>query len=277
MSFSLVPISGVELNSSVNLCGASSSAPPRADDLFPIPTPSNWETRREGTDPWYKLQDHTTFHILDYRKCRAGPTYHEYLVFHLTGEPGSIPDFDKESDLVARIHYPEPLTLLHVLDVCHAIQLDSNAKRYTLLYFNCYFFAWTIITLLARKIARWERAFEEPHWGKSCERLVSGLSQESRSSGKGKLAFRFERMVSDAKRLENPSIVEAVHANVFPQNTPLRQRSDELLWADEAGSIVADRLKHLMGRIVAEQTFHCLAPESANNPMRTGMKSQGED
>lgn len=178
-------------------------------------------------------------------------------------EPHKIPDFDRESDLVAEIHYPSPLDISDVLDICQAIQLEPVTKRYNLWYSNCYFFAWTIITLLARKTAGWERAFSEPVWTETCEVLINNLLDLSLSPNRENVAFRFEQMAYSEKKPGQLSIVEAVHRKLFPLNVPLYNRSKVLLWTDEMGSILAEKVRHGIRGPVAEETFYCISPDSA--------------
>lgn len=73
--------------------------------------------------------------------------------------PDSILKLDKISELVAGIEYPCQFDLLDILDIRHTMQLDPDANRYTLQHFNCSFFSWTVITLLARKNSRWGDVF----------------------------------------------------------------------------------------------------------------------
>ena len=302
----LIPVSFPNVNissgASFNISRASSSPAPPPYEPFLIPDPPDWANRREGTNPWYLAQPHTTFHTLQYRKCHASPAHHEYVLLFLregyvcrlermgedgetehrrnairsTGipardcvqvfEPSNVPKFDLESYVVAEIHYLRPLDILDVLDICHAIQLHPHAKRYNLWHYNCYFFAWTIVTILARKIAGWDNAFSEPVWAETCDRVIAELSGSSHLTGKGSLAFRFEQVLGYTKGHDSRSIIQSVRRNILPLNLSLCQRTRELLWAVDTSDIIAEKLQHSLGRSVADETFCYFTSEIVDEP-----------
>ncbi|QRV78177.1 RNA-directed RNA polymerase L [Ceratobasidium sp. AG-Ba] len=43
-----------------------------------------------------------------------------------------------------------------ILNICHGIQKSKQARPYSLPVFNCYFFSWTIVCLVARRLVVWE-------------------------------------------------------------------------------------------------------------------------
>ncbi|KEP55469.1 tyrosine kinase catalytic domain protein [Rhizoctonia solani 123E] len=139
---------------------------------------------------WYNEQPCTTFLSLQHRKEFSG-FRHEFIVLEFIN--GSIcriermgdPDaplyslsskgtlahdvaqyFLKEdiedarldtSEIVSQISFPYAVDLKDVLYICRAIHEAESTHNYTLRGFNCYFFATTIQTCLARRLAEWER------------------------------------------------------------------------------------------------------------------------
>ncbi|KAG9099372.1 hypothetical protein FRC06_005342 [Ceratobasidium sp. 370] len=54
------------------------------------------------------------------------------------------------SELEVELDLRGEVDLLAVISICHAISFDSFAGKYTLLKHNCFFFSWTILSIIAR-------------------------------------------------------------------------------------------------------------------------------
>jgi hypothetical protein len=162
-----------------------------------------------------------------------------------------------KSILVAEIKFPVEIKLLSVLDICYAIQLDSEAKRYTLWMFNCYFFAWSIILILGRQVAQWESAFTRPSWDATCDHIAKTLESSSQNSS-GKLAFKLEELLAEPG-LE--TIGQIVTQYTRKQSDLLYKRAKSLLWTGLAPELIEQRVEHSVRHPIVEKTFRILFPE----------------
>ncbi|KAG9124446.1 hypothetical protein FRC07_011604 [Ceratobasidium sp. 392] len=59
-------------------------------------------------------------------------------------------DEEKISELEVELNLDGQVDLLAVIAVCHSISLDNFAREYTFLKHNCFFFSWTILTIISR-------------------------------------------------------------------------------------------------------------------------------
>ncbi|KAG9105346.1 hypothetical protein FRC07_009361, partial [Ceratobasidium sp. 392] len=133
----------------------------------------------------------TQFKTIQHRRTLDAPFYHEFLLIPLADGPvfrvertgqGFTADavsrigcaacdliewfpaekyetfiHDRPSELVSQVQFSSELDILEVLAVCYSIQLNQRACRYTLQGFNCYFFCCTILSVLARRVADWDK------------------------------------------------------------------------------------------------------------------------
>ncbi|KAG8710394.1 hypothetical protein FRC11_004558, partial [Ceratobasidium sp. 423] len=180
----LVPCS----NASLNLSPARGGQPPLVLDF-------QTDEGREKIRKWYNDQSTTRFTSIEYHKETEGRFGHEFIVAYLDDD-STVCRFDRRarrdmrghalkdegtasedsvqvvaladiggqnaywvrSEALLTIDLSQGQDLKFILAVCHAIQSHPRAKSYSLLYYNCYFFSWTLVTAVARQEARWELA-----------------------------------------------------------------------------------------------------------------------
>ncbi|KAG8683629.1 hypothetical protein FRC09_015949 [Ceratobasidium sp. 395] len=157
-------------------------------NVTPIVFPSDWDRLEGPTFDWYRGLSCRHIHRLQIRKDSSGAVPHRFIVTHLTN--GSIQRFDRRPksknsgeilaagifnastiDAVDEIEAVElsawssleketkcevdldlegSVDILTVLSACYGISRDESAHKYALLQFNCYFFSWTILAIVAR-------------------------------------------------------------------------------------------------------------------------------
>ncbi|KAG8722560.1 hypothetical protein FRC11_002691, partial [Ceratobasidium sp. 423] len=161
---------------------------------------------------WYteQTQSSTRFTSIEYRRELRAPFYHEFLLVHLDdgatcrlerlGE-GSRADairrigctahdiiqwfppngyendtYSKErTALIMNIDYLESFDLKDVLAICYSIRRGKKSSAYTLQRFNCYFLCATVITILARRVSRWERMITQETWARMVDETTNKL------------------------------------------------------------------------------------------------------
>ncbi|QRV84471.1 hypothetical protein RhiJN_26542 [Ceratobasidium sp. AG-Ba] len=62
----------------------------------------------------------------------------------------TLADLERVSELEVELELDGGVDLSVVISVCYAISLDSFAQKYTFLRHNCFFFSWTILTIVSR-------------------------------------------------------------------------------------------------------------------------------
>ncbi|KAF8595213.1 hypothetical protein BDV93DRAFT_611511 [Ceratobasidium sp. AG-I] len=130
---------------------------------------------------WFRQKEALKVNELQYRKEISSPFYHEFVVVRLSDD--SIFRFDRrpESDILidtlsrfgseaidtvqevktmealdnnsrclAALHVGDQLCVKAILAICFGIRDDSKTRRYTLQKYNCYFFSWSIVSIVAR-------------------------------------------------------------------------------------------------------------------------------
>ncbi|KAG9085684.1 hypothetical protein FS749_004231 [Ceratobasidium sp. UAMH 11750] len=166
--------------------------------LFVMEFDEWWQGKDCPVMDWYEQQRQTStrFQLIEHRKNLDGPFYHEFLLLKLTdgavcrvertGEGSradalrytgctsndliqwfSEDDYAKFSDtmpsnLVAEIDLQQEFDILDVLAVCYSIQNTEACSVYTLQRYNCYFFCWTILAVLTRRL--WETVITSDAW-----------------------------------------------------------------------------------------------------------------
>ncbi|KAF8597891.1 hypothetical protein BDV93DRAFT_561848 [Ceratobasidium sp. AG-I] len=158
--------------------------------------PGGWDDKQSDVFKWYDLQRYKSFQKVQYYKEQQS-VGHEFVVLLLVDDAGMPTEsfcrlertadptqpltavgtagteaFDyiqsldnnlqgstKGASLVAEITLSRAFDLRDVLAICSAIHEQPNTRRYTLQQYNCYFFCWAIILLLARRSASWETRY----------------------------------------------------------------------------------------------------------------------
>ncbi|CAE6427785.1 unnamed protein product [Rhizoctonia solani] len=135
---------------------------------------------------WYKHMRSTAVTEIQLRKEFEEPFRHEYILVSLQGgefcridrrgDPNvptqtlssngsdahdtvhqldSIGGIDSDSECLVRLQFNGEIDLSFLLLICFNIRNDPKTQRYTLQRFNCYFYSWTITSVLARHSVAW--------------------------------------------------------------------------------------------------------------------------
>ncbi|KAG9120068.1 hypothetical protein FRC07_004595 [Ceratobasidium sp. 392] len=148
--------------------------------------PDGW--LKGNTESWLRSQPSTKFTHLQYRKEREGPFFHEFIVVELVndtvcrfdrrGDPRTRANaftlegitaedtahviqkqedhyahIEESSDMLICVIFPFKQDLRQILFVCYQIQQSVEARVYTLALYNCYFFSWSIIVDMVRRVS----------------------------------------------------------------------------------------------------------------------------
>ncbi|KAG8734815.1 hypothetical protein FRC10_011399 [Ceratobasidium sp. 414] len=248
--------------------------------------PGGWPSRDSAVFRWYDIQPYKYFQKLQYLKERHS-VGHEYIVLLLQDEGGhatnwfcrlertadpsqqlaSIGDggteaFDyikssnddfqvvtRDSSLVAEVTLPRAFDLYDVLAICSALSEHERAHRYTLQQFNCYFFSWAIILMLARRAANWESIFLG-HLGSVKETILRSLATTDPTK-EAKLALILSAAHDSNPGPEKSSLIEVLTSELsseeFAESTTNLLSS--MLWANRGATgmeqVVKTRLKAL--------------------------------
>ncbi|KAG9103422.1 hypothetical protein FRC06_010957 [Ceratobasidium sp. 370] len=136
---------------------------------------------------WYKRIRSTSVAKIQLRKEFEEPFRHEFILVHLErggfcrldrrGDPNvptqtlrsegseaydtihEVTELDKielTSECLVELRPNGTVDLLFILSICFSIRSDPKTQRYTLQRFNCYFFSWTITSIVARHSVAWD-------------------------------------------------------------------------------------------------------------------------
>ncbi|CEL57205.1 hypothetical protein RSOLAG1IB_12085 [Rhizoctonia solani AG-1 IB] len=181
-----------------------------------IDFPAGWSTRIGTVFTWYRAQKCTRFLTLKHCAETTAPFFHQFLLvkltdgsvcrFERTGDPGArtnalssigstahdlVQTFDAEPLAMLRdqipinefssITFSREFDLLDILAICYAVHQGDRTRHYTLQRFNCYFFCWTIITILTRRVAPW-RGLSDDSWDSVTHTTISSIGRRSSTS-----------------------------------------------------------------------------------------------
>jgi len=136
---------------------------------------------------WYKRMRSTSVAKIQLRKEFEEPFRHEFILVHLQhggfcrldrrGDPNvptqtlrsegseaydtilevaELIDVDSTSECLVELRPNGTIDLSFILSICFSIRSDPKTQRYTLQRFNCYFFSWTIASVVARHSVSWD-------------------------------------------------------------------------------------------------------------------------
>ncbi|KAH7343171.1 hypothetical protein B0J17DRAFT_764402 [Rhizoctonia solani] len=156
----------------------------RAGGPVPLDFPMGWGKGK--VFDWYKRIRSTSIASAQLRKEYEEPFRHEFILVSLQGggycrldrrgdpnlptqtirsngsdaydtihELTNIDGMDSESECLVRLQFNGTIDLSFLLFICFHIRSDPKTQRYTLQRFNCYFFSWTIASVLARHSVIW--------------------------------------------------------------------------------------------------------------------------
>lgn len=224
--------------------------------------PFDWPAQEGELYAWYKNQPTRRFISLEYHKEKEGTFRHEFIVLRLDngticrfdrrakhdaradapkfdgtisedtahvlrpGEKGYL-EVEKQSDILLSISFPEGEDLSVILSICCGIKKNGRSERYTLTRYNCYFFSWTIVSIIGRRAVKWEQVAEsESEWHKvvesSLERVASDSEAPIRSTKasppvsppKGD-SSKDENVLVEDKHSDSPTAEEAIFRGVL--------------------------------------------------------------
>ncbi|KAG9125235.1 hypothetical protein FRC07_008458 [Ceratobasidium sp. 392] len=171
-----------------------------------------WRNALCPVEAWYQDQlkrsqntgSTTRFSAIQHRRTRETPFFHEFLVIPLEDNshyriermgvgsslnaitlsgcatcdtiewfPAGASYEAKVSDLITEVRFPSNFDILDVLAVCYSVQQQPRARRYSLQYFNCYFFCCAILSVLARRVFDFERMTSLERWNGLLEQVFA--------------------------------------------------------------------------------------------------------
>lgn len=136
---------------------------------------------------WYKGMRSTSIAKIQLRKEFEEPFRHEFILVYLQrggfcrldrrGDPNvptqtlrsegseaydtihevkELDGIDSTSECLVELRPNGSIDLSFILSICFSIRSDPKTQRYTLQRFNCYFFSWTITSIVARHSVAWD-------------------------------------------------------------------------------------------------------------------------
>ncbi|KAG8718501.1 hypothetical protein FRC08_005145 [Ceratobasidium sp. 394] len=84
---------------------------------------------------------------------------------------------DEPYDVIAEVDFCHKFDILDVLAICWSIHQNPCTGVYTLQRFNCYFLCGTIISILARRLTRWEACFTRNVWMDTLHQTLDQLTR----------------------------------------------------------------------------------------------------
>ncbi|KAG9113870.1 hypothetical protein FRC07_007713 [Ceratobasidium sp. 392] len=157
-------------------------------NTIPIIFPFGWDGRKGPAFDWYRSLPCHYFNRLQVLKDCTGPVPHRFIVAHLTDgskhrfdrrpksrnsgeilaagffntsiieaadgteaiQPSAWPDLEQHTKCEVDLDLEGDMDILTILSACYGISQDESAQNYALLQYNCYFFSWTILAIVAR-------------------------------------------------------------------------------------------------------------------------------
>ncbi|KAG8723027.1 hypothetical protein FRC09_005059 [Ceratobasidium sp. 395] len=155
---------------------------------------------------WYRRMRSTCITRIQLRKEFEEPFRHEFILVHLQrggfcrldrrGDPNvptqtlrsegseaydtvhevtEIDGIESTSECLVELRPNGTIDLSFILSICFSIRSDPKTQRYTLQRFNCYFFSWTITSIVARHSVAWDTPSQLSESGK----LISILKERA--------------------------------------------------------------------------------------------------
>ncbi|KAH7336922.1 hypothetical protein B0J17DRAFT_447930 [Rhizoctonia solani] len=242
---------------------------------------------------WYKRQGRNTrFTLLEYRKDKRGQVKHEFIVVwlnsttlcrfdrrarddkrgHVLKEGGAPADdsahvlssFETEyrellekTEVLLTIKLPHGEDLGVILSICAGIQIHAKASAYSLLQYNCYFFAWMITAAVARRTYNWETdAISKEGWDDILRTSLTKVFEPEiprRPGLKSKLSRVFiksrTKSSTGTNSSGNPANVERFRYELLSQYSDsyraIEKILPKLLLRSQLGSVLKKELSHI--------------------------------
>ncbi|KAG9082262.1 hypothetical protein FRC06_005149 [Ceratobasidium sp. 370] len=228
---------------------------------------------------WYEQQSQTStrFRLIEHRKNLDGPFYHEFLLLKLsdgavcrverTGDGSradalrfagcmsndliqwfSEDDYAKfsnamPSNLIAEIDLQQDFDILDVLAVCYSIQQTRVCSVYTLQRYNCYFFCWTILAALTRRL--WETTITSDAWDLAVNSAMEHWSSVPPEEAKKHFILRIYTLLDPNNPRATLQFLDPLRSHVSSAKVDLsvvNQALDMALWTTSYQSALCDGL-----------------------------------
>ncbi|CUA73037.1 hypothetical protein RSOLAG22IIIB_10480 [Rhizoctonia solani] len=207
------------------------------------------------------------------------------------------------TELIAHVDFHHDFDIEDVLAICYAIQRWRRTSSYTLQRFNCYFLCGTVLLVLARRLAQWERILTPDTWRSALQQARERLHLQSHHLKEQHLFLRVCQMLEPDN--SNPADVlfgalteglssrkgyetayRALAGTLWRESwgqaitTAFAQHVEDVLTsASERGGMCAERLKlattakrhELMGNSGSSAMVHGIAEKQALCAVRDGM------
>ncbi|KAG9085686.1 hypothetical protein FS749_004233 [Ceratobasidium sp. UAMH 11750] len=235
---------------------------------------------------WYKQQNQTStrFQLIEHRKNLDGPFYHEFLLLKLTdgavcrlertGDGSradalrytgcisndliqwfSADDYAKfseamPSNLVAEIDLQQEFDILDVLAICYSIQKIKACGVYTLQRYNCYFFCWTILAALTRRL--WETTIASDAWHSAVNSVMDHWSNVPPEEAKKHLILRIYTLLDPDNARATIQFLNPLRSYLSSGTFglwPVNQALGMTLWATSHESALNEGLKPAAGDV----------------------------
>ncbi|KAG9086536.1 hypothetical protein FS749_003579 [Ceratobasidium sp. UAMH 11750] len=236
---------------------------------------------------WYEQQRQTStrFQSIEHRENTNGPFYHQFLLLKLTdgavcrvertGDGSradalrytgctsndliqwfkSADDYAKfseamPSNIVAEIDLQQEFDILDVLAVCYSIQMTKACRVYTLQRYNCYFFCWTILAVLTRRL--WETTITNDAWHSAVNSVVDHWSNVSPEEAKKHLILRTCTLSDPDNARATMQFLNPLRSRLSSETfdlLPVNQALGMTLWATSYESALNGGLKPAAGDV----------------------------
>ncbi|KAG8684187.1 hypothetical protein FRC08_013831 [Ceratobasidium sp. 394] len=147
------------------------------------------------------------------------------------------------SNLVAEIDLQQEFDILDVLAVCYSIQNTEACSVYTLQRYNCYFFCWTILAVLTRRL--WETVITSDAWDLAVNSAMDRWSNVSPAEAKKHLMLRIYALLDPNNPRATMQFLKPLCSQLSSRTVNLpavNQELDIALWASSSGSALRDGL-----------------------------------
>lgn len=247
-----------------------------------------WNNSQSNAFKWYNTQPFRRFQTIQYRKEKSGVQHEFVLILLQCDELSRDPfcrlervadpfhqleaigvhgttayDFvqtfdsydaeftkkdDHNSQIVAQIKFPYKFDLCGVLATCYGISCHREARRYTLQQYNCYFFSWTIILVLARSCADLQGFFKR-HKEAIQTRILDCVTNELDSTKLTVIISRIHKTTAKGQR--QSELVNAFTAEISDPrfSRSLDESLGSLLWQDLGRSKLKPALEDIICRV----------------------------
>ncbi|QRV96012.1 hypothetical protein RhiJN_24030 [Ceratobasidium sp. AG-Ba] len=253
-----------------------------------------WSEEQGPVMFWHSQQSETRFTSIEHRKDQYGPFYHEFLLLKLLDgsvcrvermglgsrfdairligcsakdliqrfTPAAYEIFSKAhpSTLIAEICFKKEFDIMDVLAICYSIQRVESCRVYTLQRYNCYFLCWTVMTILARRVANWESQISDKIWDMEIDTQLASLANLSLEKSKDDVLVQLFTLLNSDNPRPVGFIFDSLHWYLSSRYGTLQNFSLALaatLWTDSHQRA----LEHGIARALKDAVVYLLGSE----------------